>query len=243
RIESGAGPGVTIGFTLPAEGTEAARVVLEGAATGMRAPATPAAQGKGADAAPGAGVATSPAATSRTPAAVAGKGPAAAAAGSVAAFPPTPAERAAAPEKSATPSPARVAPRPVGGETGLGEGALAERPLVLVVEDNAASARLLQETLAGAGYDVALAETVDEALTVTGRPPPAAILLDIIPQDEAGLEPLRELKRDPTMRDIPVVIQSVLSDPRRALALGASEYLVKPIQRHTLIERLSGLVR
>src|SRR4029453_8097463 len=53
------------------------------------------------------------------------------------------------------------------------EAASDERALVLIVEDNPASARLLQDTLSSAGYDVALAETVDEALTVTGPRSPA----------------------------------------------------------------------
>ena len=229
RIESGAGPGVTIGFTLPAEGTEAARAVLEGDTTGLRAPAPPPVPGTREDASPGAADSASAADDPSTPASAEATAEESAeastsAGGSTAASRPAP--------------PARVVPRPTGREDGF-----ADRPLVLVVEDNPASARLLQDTLEGAGYDVALAETVDEALTVTVRLQPAAILLDIILRDEDGLELLRELKRDPTMRDIPVVIESVLSDPRRALALGASEYLVKPIQRHTLLDRLSGLVR
>jgi len=227
RIESGAGPGVTIGFTLPAEGTEAARAVLERDHDGGSLEAPPRSESAGESAPPAA------------PCAEPGSGSALAliAAAPGVAVPPAPAPPAPLPPAPAPAQPAPLARLPAGSQPGPGE-----RALVLVVEDNPASARLLQDTLADAGYDVALAETVDEALAVTVRLRPAAILLDIILEDEDGLELLRELKRDPTTRDIPVVIQSVLGDPRRALALGASEYLVKPIQRHTLLDRLQGLV-
>jgi CheY-like chemotaxis protein/signal transduction histidine kinase len=229
RIESGTVPGVTIGFTLPAEGTEAADAALEGDRNeGASSPSRD--QGAREVTAP---VSLAPAPGDASDSLSRGSGP-----------PSAPGSTSGSALDESPAPPAEASPAgPAAPRARSHEAASDERALVLIVEDNPASARLLQDTLSSAGYDVALAETVDEALTVTVRLRPAAILLDIILEDEDGLELLRELKRDPTTRDIPVVIQSVLNDPRRALALGASEYLVKPIQRHTLLDRLSGLVR
>ena len=57
-----------------------------------------------------------------------------------------------------------------------------------------------------------------------------------------GFETLAELKRAPDLRDIPVVVLSIIEDPEIGFRLGASDFLTKPIDRDRLIERISRLL-
>jgi len=118
---------------------------------------------------------------------------------------------------------------------GDGEG----RPLVLLIEDDAATVRLVRAYLHDAGYDLAEASTPAHGLELAHRLRPAAILLDLDLDGEDGLQLLERLKADPATRDIPVVIESVLAEQRRGFLLGASDYLVKPLDRKRLLESMS----
>ena len=116
-----------------------------------------------------------------------------------------------------------------------GEG----RPLVLLIEDDAATVRLVRAYLHDAGYDLAEASTPAHGFELARRLRPAAILLDLDLDGEDGLQLLEQLKADPATRDIPVVIESVLAEQRRGFLLGASEYLVKPLDRKRVLESMS----
>ena len=70
---------------------------------------------------------------------------------------------------------------------------------------------------------------------------PAAIILDLVLAGAAEWDLLIRLKREERTREIPVVIVSALDEQQKGLALGADAYLVKPVDRRTLIETLSGL--
>jgi len=113
------------------------------------------------------------------------------------------------------------------------------RPLVLLIEDDAATVRLVRAYLHDAGYDLAEASTPAHGFELARRLRPAAILLDLDLDGEDGLQLLEQLKADPATRDIPVVIESVLAEQRRGFLLGASEYLVKPLDRKRVLESMS----
>jgi signal transduction histidine kinase/CheY-like chemotaxis protein len=108
-------------------------------------------------------------------------------------------------------------------------------PLVLLVEDDPATVRLVRAYLHDAGYQLAEASKPAEALELARRLRPAAILLDLDLDGKDGLDLLEQLKADASTRDIPVVIESVLAEQRRGFLLGASDYLVKPLDRRTLL--------
>jgi CheY-like chemotaxis protein len=76
------------------------------------------------------------------------------------------------------------------------------------------------------------------ALELASRCHPKAITLDILLPDRDGWEVLAELKASPRTRDIPVVIVSVLDQPTLGYRLGASDYLVKPVERDALLHAL-----
>ncbi|MGH2468884.1 MAG: response regulator, partial [Chloroflexota bacterium] len=112
------------------------------------------------------------------------------------------------------------------------------QPLVLVVEDDARVASLLNLYLTRGGYRAVVADSGAAALENARRLHPLAITLDILLPGLDGWEVLRELKSDPATRDIPVVVVSVLDDEQMGQALGAADYLVKPVDRAALLARL-----
>jgi signal transduction histidine kinase len=109
---------------------------------------------------------------------------------------------------------------------------------VLVVEDDPHSAELLSVYLEGAGYRIAHARDGAEGLEMARRLRPRAVVLDILLPRLDGWDLLARLKADPATADSPVVVVSMLDERGKGLALGAVEYLVKPVAREELLEAL-----
>ena len=114
----------------------------------------------------------------------------------------------------------------------------AERDMetVLVVEDDAHSVELLSVYLEGAGYKIAVARDGVEGLELARRLRPRAVVLDILLPRVDGWDLLGRLKADPATADSPVVVVSMLDERSKGLALGAVEYLVKPVGREELLD-------
>ena len=126
--------------------------------------------------------------------------------------------------------------------TGVGRAALdVSLPLVVVVEDDPAAAELLSRQIERAGLRTEIAHTGAEALAMAKGLQPAAITLDIMLPDVDGWEVLTRLKQDKATADIPVIVVSVVDNPGLAIALGALDYLVKPVAARELVNRLSNL--
>lgn len=111
-------------------------------------------------------------------------------------------------------------------------------PLVLVVEDEEPARELLASYLRQEGYELAWAKSGSDALVKASQLAPDAITLDILLPEGNGWETLHRLKRDPVTARIPVVVVSVLDERGMGLALGASEYLVKPVEKDALLKAL-----
>jgi signal transduction histidine kinase/DNA-binding response OmpR family regulator len=128
-------------------------------------------------------------------------------------------------------------------ETPLGDAEIPDdgRVLVLIVEDDPRARDLLAIHLRDAGYGVITATTGTEALAQARRMRPAAVILDVILPELDGWEVLRELKADAATVDIPVVITSVVEEAGVGFALGAVDYLVKPVRRDELLAELRRL--
>ncbi len=114
-------------------------------------------------------------------------------------------------------------------------GASPRKPLILIV-DNEASARELLATHLGSEYQVALAQSGAEALARAKELCPDAIALDVLMDNGDGFDVLTVLRKDPETRDLPVIILSVVDRKRVGFALGATDYLVKPIHKSALLE-------
>jgi CheY-like chemotaxis protein len=111
----------------------------------------------------------------------------------------------------------------------------------LVVEDDYKSADLIRVQLEAEGFTVLHASTAESALVLAAQQPLALITLDIRLPNMDGWEFLTQMKEEPALRHIPVVIISIVSDPTRGFALGAAGVLQKPISRHEFYAALVGL--
>ena len=114
---------------------------------------------------------------------------------------------------------------------------------VLVVDDEPQILRALRTSLHGAGYDVATAETAEQALTALAVDPPDAVILDLVLPDGRGTDVARELR---TWSRIPVIVLSVVGDEAEkvaALDAGADDYVTKPFGIDELLARLRATLR
>jgi putative two-component system response regulator len=119
-------------------------------------------------------------------------------------------------------------------------------PLVLIVEDNAANRQLMRKLLEMQGYDVACAADADNAEDAIRRRQPDLILLDVLMPGRSGYELCRQLKSDPAMRLVPIVIITGLTDREdrvRGKEAGADEFLSKPIYPEELFARVRSLLK
>src|SRR5713101_59403 len=114
-------------------------------------------------------------------------------------------------------------------------------PLVLVIEDDAKAAELLRLYLAEAGYTVALARDGTEGLEKVKRLHPGAVILDVLLPKVDGWAFLTQMKADPATKDVPVIITSIVDQKGKGFALGAVQYLVKPVHKEELLRELSAL--
>jgi signal transduction histidine kinase/CheY-like chemotaxis protein len=111
-------------------------------------------------------------------------------------------------------------------------------PTVVVVEDDRRSFDLLRVYLEAAGARVVSARDGEEGLDTVRRLSPAGVVLDILLPGIDGWEVLAQLKADPGTAAIPVVVVSMLDERGRGFALGATEYLVKPVSKEQLLAAL-----
>jgi signal transduction histidine kinase/CheY-like chemotaxis protein len=110
---------------------------------------------------------------------------------------------------------------------------------ILVIEDDPGAVRLLRESLAPAGWHVRAAGDGPEGLVAARERRPDAIVLDVLLPGMDGWDVLRALKADQDLRDVPVLMLTVVDEREVGLALGAADYLVKPVDRAELLERLA----
>jgi CheY-like chemotaxis protein/two-component sensor histidine kinase len=113
---------------------------------------------------------------------------------------------------------------------------------VLVVEDEPETQFIYEKLLKGSRYQPISARNLREARDVVTQLRPRAILLDILLRGEDSWRWLADLKRDPATQTIPVLVATNVEDERKALALGADAYCVKPLSRASLLEKLDAVV-
>lgn len=101
---------------------------------------------------------------------------------------------------------------------------------ILLVEDELPFRQIYRDAMTMYGYDVVEAENGEEALAMIEQSPPDLVLLDIILPKLSGFDVLTRLKQNPTTKQIPVIVYSVLNDKAsidRALAIGADDFTIK----------------
>lgn len=123
--------------------------------------------------------------------------------------------------------PSKSNPLPVGAKT------------VLVIDDDPTVHDLIQRFLTKEGFRVESALNGEEGLSKAHELQPDAITLDVMMQRMDGWSVLSNLKADPNLADIPVIMLTIVDNKNMGYALGASDYLTKPIER----DRLSAILR
>ncbi len=113
---------------------------------------------------------------------------------------------------------------------------------ILIIDDGVDSRSLLRRTLESAGYAVECASDGETGIHMVRTYRPDVVLLDIRMPGVDGWASLASLKSDESVADIPVIIVSIVDDKRRGFILGASEYLLKPLERGKLLSAVKPFV-
>src|SRR5215470_11363033 len=115
-------------------------------------------------------------------------------------------------------------------------------PVILCVDDDKVTLRGLERALVNNGYSVLTAGNAAQALATLQHAKPDLILLDAIMPDMDGYEICARVRRNQAFADVPVIFvtaQEEGEDTKKALSLGAVDYLIKPFQRETLLRMVA----
>lgn len=120
-------------------------------------------------------------------------------------------------------------------ETGTYEQIPAHRPVVLVIDDDEASLETIQYYLEQENYHVMTTNSGKDGLRIAKEFQPNVILLDVLMPGMDGWAVLNKLKKDPETAQIPVVMTTIISDRNMGYALGATDYITKPVDRNQVL--------
>ena len=124
--------------------------------------------------------------------------------------------------------------------------ALSNKPLVLIVEDEAALMTMLRYNLEKQGFRVEEAGDGEEALARINETKPDMVLLDWMLPHISGIEVCRQIRRRPATRELPVIMITARSEDQdavRGLNTGADDYVTKPFSTEALVARMRALMR
>jgi PAS domain S-box-containing protein len=116
-------------------------------------------------------------------------------------------------------------------------------PRILVVEDDELTGQLIQSQLTSSGYETLKCDQPELATEMAAEHQPDAITLDLLMKPVHGLAVLLRLKNDPRTSNIPVIVVTIVDQPGVGTALGADQYLVKPVDKATLLAAVEGCLK
>jgi two-component system sensor histidine kinase/response regulator len=113
-----------------------------------------------------------------------------------------------------------------------------DQDTILVIDNDPAVRDLMSRFLTKLGFHVVTGENGAEGLRLAKKVDPLLITLDVMMPEMDGWRVLKQLKADPGLAEIPVIMVSVVDNEPMGVSLGASSYLIKPVNR----DRLAVLV-
>jgi class 3 adenylate cyclase/CheY-like chemotaxis protein len=119
-------------------------------------------------------------------------------------------------------------------------------PLILAVDDTPENLEILRMRLESQGYAVAEAADGDQGLARARELEPDLVLLDIMMPKRDGISVVREMKADPRLRHIPVILVTAKADTKdlvEGLDAGGDDYLTKPFEHAALMARVRSMLR
>ncbi len=121
-----------------------------------------------------------------------------------------------------------------------------ENKNILIVEDDSSMRDLLEEAFVHARFNVYISKDGEDAIDKIARYMPDVVLLDIILPKKDGFEVLKQIRENPSLKSIPVILLTNLErseDVERALSFGATTYLVKSnYALREIVEKVKTLV-
>jgi class 3 adenylate cyclase len=121
-----------------------------------------------------------------------------------------------------------------------------EPPRILIVDDTPGNLHILQLRLGTHGYEIITASDGEEAIAAARQHLPDLILLDVMMPKMDGIEVCRQLRADPSLPFIPIIMVTAKADPRDVVAgleAGGDEYLIKPVDQVALVARVKSVLR
>jgi len=117
---------------------------------------------------------------------------------------------------------------------------------LLLVEDDAALAELVEFRFRAEGYEVVATDDGDEALLLAAEEAPDIVILDWMIEGTSGIEVCRRLRRDKATAHVPIIMltaRGAEDDRVRGLETGADDYVTKPFSPRELVARVNAIMR
>lgn len=121
---------------------------------------------------------------------------------------------------------------------------MANNRTVLIADDSDTQLLHLKTILESAGYNIVTANSGNKAVELSETMNPDVIMLDIVMEDGDGYKACRSIKKNPDLKDTPIIMVSSKSNPvdkQWARQLGATDYIVKPYEKTEVLEKLVAL--
>ncbi|MGD2125556.1 MAG: response regulator [Desulfobacteraceae bacterium] len=120
------------------------------------------------------------------------------------------------------------------------------RPLILIVDDNPTNLDILQARLAAHNYEILTATDGEAGLAMAREKHPDLILLDIMMPKMDGIEVCRQVRADPSLPFMPIIMVTAKADSKDVVAgleAGGDEYLTKPVDHAAMVARVKSMLR
>jgi len=115
---------------------------------------------------------------------------------------------------------------------------------VLIVDDSPTERHVLNEMLTKAGFEVIVSDNGEDAILKAKHERPDVILMDVVMPGLNGFQATRAISRDPDTRAIPIILctsKSQETDKIWGMRQGARDYIVKPVNRDELLEKIAAI--